>query len=58
MHLAQLVFGQLQAHAGQVDRLAAGHAVRASGTRQQAAQPGLHGCGNIGFIVGRSQRVV
>ena len=48
MHVAQLGLIQRHAHTGQVNRLATGHAGRAGGMRQQAAQGGLHaGCNGL-----------
>ena len=46
MHLAQLRFVQCHAHAGQVDGLAASHALGPGRARQQAAQRSLHVVGN------------
>ncbi|MCY1518254.1 hypothetical protein D9M68_529660 [compost metagenome] len=47
MHFAQLGFVQCDADAGQIDGLAAGHALAAGRARQQAAQKGLHGRGHL-----------
>jgi hypothetical protein len=48
------VFVERDADAGQVDRLAAGHALAARGAREQAAQRGLGGGGNL-VALGRQQ---
>ena len=54
VHVAQLLFAQGTAHAGQVDRLPAGHAGAAGGTRQKTAQGSLH-VGRDGFVLGCQQ---
>jgi hypothetical protein len=54
VHFAQLRFVQRNADAGQVDGLAAGHALAARGARKLAAQQRLHGGGNL-VALGREQ---
>ena len=55
VHLAQLRFRQLLAHAGQVNGLTTGHALAACSGAQQTAQPGLHGARD--FFAFRQQQL-
>lgn len=48
--IAQLGFAQAAANAGEVDGLAAGHALAAGRPREQAHQPRLHGRGDVGVV--------
>ena len=54
MHLAQFGFAQAPPDAGQVDGLAAGHALAAGRPCQQAHQPRLHGSRDV-RLVGHQQ---